>query len=127
MLCYPCCVGTPDSHRKCQKHQVELIRQEVNGWKTQFRLIIIDWTPLTPNRYTHIEKSLFVDVFGSSNGRRGDHHRLHLRQVNVSPAVGVLTRVVVPQLRARPPGTLEADVHSPVLADHDGGGSPGVW
>lgn len=65
-----------------------------------FIIIIIDTTRLTPDRYTHIEKSLFVDVFGSSDGRGGDHHRLHLRQVDVSPAVGVLARVVVPQLWA---------------------------
>lgn len=40
-------------------------------------------------------------MFGSPDSRGGDDHRLHLCQVDVSSAVGVLARVVVPQLRRR--------------------------
>lgn len=103
--------------------------QPQGEWKhsyCQTMLLLTHWpSNIFPSRYTHVEKSLFVDVFGSSDGRGGDHHWLHLRQVDVPPAVGVLARVVVPQLSAE--GTLEADVHSSVEVERDGGGSPGVW
>lgn len=47
---------------------------------------------------THVKESFFTDVFGSPHSRSSDHHRLHLRQIDVAPAIRVLPGVVVPQL-----------------------------
>lgn len=48
---------------------------------------------------THVKESFLADVFGSANGRGGDHNGLHLSQVDVSSTVGVFAGVVIPQLR----------------------------
>lgn len=50
---------------------------------------------------THVKESFLADVFGSADGRRGHHDRLHLRQVNVASTVRVFAGVVIPQLWGR--------------------------
>lgn len=70
----------------------------VSHMNLMFALTNIQKRLLITDSSTHVKESFFTDVFGSPHSRSSDHHRLHLRQIDVAPAIRVLPGVVVPQL-----------------------------